>query len=44
MADKINHGDVIVLRYEGPKGGPGMRQMLAPTSALMARDSAKRWG
>ena len=37
MADKINHGDVIVLRYEGPKGGPGMREMLAPTSALIGK-------
>lgn len=31
---KINKGDVIVIRYEGPKGGPGMREMLTPTSAL----------
>ncbi len=31
---KIQKGDVIVIRYEGPKGGPGMREMLAPTSAL----------
>ena len=31
---KINPGDVIVIRYEGPKGGPGMREMLNPTSAL----------
>ncbi len=37
MADEINHGDVIVLRYEGPKGGPGMREMLAPTSALIGK-------
>lgn len=34
MGGKINKGDVIVIRYEGPKGGPGMREMLAPTSAL----------
>lgn len=32
---KINHGDVVVIRYEGPKGGPGMREMLNPTSAIM---------
>ncbi len=32
---KINPGDVIVVRYEGPKGGPGMREMLAPTSAII---------
>lgn len=31
---KINKGDVIVIRYEGPKGGPGMREMLTPTSAI----------
>jgi dihydroxy-acid dehydratase len=37
MADKISHGDVVVLRYEGPKGGPGMREMLAPTSALIGK-------
>jgi dihydroxy-acid dehydratase len=34
MTGKINHGDVIVIRYEGPKGGPGMREMLAITGAL----------
>ena len=34
MDGKINKGDVIVIRYEGPKGGPGMREMLSPTSAL----------
>ena len=33
-AKKINAGDVVVIRYEGPKGGPGMREMLNPTSAL----------
>jgi dihydroxy-acid dehydratase len=35
LAGKINPGDVIVIRYEGPKGGPGMREMLAPTSAII---------
>ncbi|HQL90468.1 MAG TPA: dihydroxy-acid dehydratase [Syntrophales bacterium] len=34
LGGKIKSGDVIVIRYEGPKGGPGMREMLAPTSAL----------
>jgi dihydroxy-acid dehydratase len=34
-AGKINSGDVVVIRYEGPKGGPGMREMLNPTSAIM---------
>jgi dihydroxy-acid dehydratase len=32
---KINAGDVVVIRYEGPKGGPGMREMLNPTSAII---------
>ena len=35
LNNKINEGDVIVIRYEGPKGGPGMREMLKPTSAIM---------
>jgi dihydroxy-acid dehydratase len=35
LADRIRAGDVIVIRYEGPKGGPGMREMLAPTSAII---------
>ena len=34
MAGQINKGEVIVIRYEGPKGGPGMREMLTPTSAI----------
>ena len=37
LNDKIIEGDVIVIRYEGPKGGPGMREMLAPTSAVMGK-------
>ena len=36
-AGKIVSGDVVVIRYEGPKGGPGMREMLNPTSAIMGR-------
>jgi dihydroxy-acid dehydratase len=35
--DLIKEGDVIVIRYEGPKGGPGMREMLAPTSLLVGK-------
>ena len=35
LSNLINEGDVIVIRYEGPKGGPGMREMLKPTSAIM---------
>ena len=37
MAQKIKDGDVVIIRYEGPKGGPGMREMLAPTSALVGQ-------
>jgi dihydroxy-acid dehydratase len=37
----VKAGDVLVIRYEGPKGGPGMREMLAPTSAVMGRGLAK---
>ena len=36
-AGQINDGDVVVIRYEGPKGGPGMREMLTPTSAIQGR-------
>jgi len=37
LGDRIRPGDVIVIRYEGPKGGPGMREMLSPTSALIGK-------
>jgi dihydroxy-acid dehydratase len=37
MANRIKPGDVVVIRYEGPKGGPGMQEMLAPTSALIGQ-------
>ena len=37
MAQQIKAGDVMVIRYEGPQGGPGMREMLAPTSALVGQ-------
>jgi dihydroxy-acid dehydratase len=37
MDDRIRPGDVIVIRYEGPKGGPGMREMLSPTSAIIGK-------
>jgi dihydroxy-acid dehydratase len=37
MARRIKPGDVLVIRYEGPKGGPGMQEMLAPTSALIGQ-------
>jgi dihydroxy-acid dehydratase len=41
MDAKIKKGDVIVVRYEGPKGGPGMREMLSPTSALAGMEMDK---
>ena len=37
----VKKGDVIVIRYEGPKGGPGMREMLSPTSAVMGKGLGK---
>ncbi|MEC9415667.1 MAG: dihydroxy-acid dehydratase [Pseudomonadota bacterium] len=37
MADEIQKGDVIIIRYEGPKGGPGMREMLSPTGAIVGK-------
>jgi dihydroxy-acid dehydratase len=37
MGDRIRAGDVLVIRYEGPKGGPGMREMLSPTSAIIGK-------
>src|SRR5207302_6425196 len=37
----VKSGDVIVIRYEGPKGGPGMREMLSPTSAIMGKGLGK---
>ncbi len=41
LEGKIQKGDVIVIRYEGPRGGPGMREMLSPTSAVMGRGLGK---
>jgi dihydroxyacid dehydratase/phosphogluconate dehydratase len=40
--DKIKAGEVIIIRYEGPKGGPGMREMLAPTSLLVGKGLGKK--
>jgi dihydroxy-acid dehydratase len=37
LGDRIKAGDVLIIRYEGPKGGPGMREMLAPTSAIIGK-------
>jgi dihydroxy-acid dehydratase len=41
LSGKVKSGDVVVIRYEGPKGGPGMREMLSPTSAIMGRGLGK---
>ena len=41
LAGKVVKGDVVVIRYEGPRGGPGMREMLAPTSAIMGEGLGK---
>ena len=42
MNNKIKKGEVIVIRYEGPKGGPGMREMLSPTSAIVGKGLANK--
>lgn len=41
LSGKVKKGDVVVIRYEGPRGGPGMREMLSPTSAIMGRGLGK---
>jgi dihydroxy-acid dehydratase len=41
LDDTVKRGDVIVIRYEGPRGGPGMREMLSPTSAIMGKGLGK---
>ena len=38
---RVKKGHVVVIRYEGPKGGPGMREMLSPTSAIMGKGLGK---
>ena len=42
LEKRINEGEVVVIRYEGPKGGPGMREMLSPTSAIVGMGLAKK--
>ena len=44
MADRIRAGDVLVIRYEGPKGGPGMREMLSPTAAIIGKGLGDKVG
>jgi len=41
LEDKVKPGDVVVIRYEGPRGGPGMREMLSPTGAIMGKGLGK---
>ncbi len=41
LTGKVKAGDVVVIRYEGPKGGPGMREMLSPTGAIMGKGLGK---
>jgi dihydroxy-acid dehydratase len=41
LGGKVRPGDVVVIRYEGPKGGPGMREMLSPTGAIMGKGLGK---
>src|SRR5690606_23408980 len=42
LGDEVKAGDVVVIRYEGPKGGPGMQEMLYPTSYLKSKGLGKR--
>jgi dihydroxy-acid dehydratase len=44
LGDDVAEGDVIVIRYEGPRGGPGMREMLAPTSAIIGKGLGDKVG
>ena len=44
LDDRVTAGDVVVIRYEGPKGGPGMREMLAPTSAIIGKGLGDKVG
>jgi dihydroxy-acid dehydratase len=44
LDDRIEAGDVLVIRYEGPRGGPGMREMLAPTSAIIGKGLGDKVG
>ncbi|MGI9307164.1 MAG: dihydroxy-acid dehydratase [Gammaproteobacteria bacterium] len=44
LSGKINAGDVLVIRWEGPKGGPGMREMLAPTAAIIGQGLGDKVG
>jgi dihydroxy-acid dehydratase len=44
LTDRIKPGDVVVIRYEGPKGGPGMREMLSPTSAIIGKGMGESVG
>lgn len=41
LADKVKSGDIVIVRYEGPKGGPGMQEMLYPTSYIKSKGLGK---
>ncbi|MFP3656555.1 dihydroxy-acid dehydratase, partial [Burkholderia sp. SIMBA_052] len=41
LADEVKEGDIVIIRYEGPKGGPGMQEMLYPTSYLKSKGLGK---
>ena len=41
LADEVKAGDIVIVRYEGPKGGPGMQEMLYPTSYIKSRAWAR---
>jgi dihydroxy-acid dehydratase len=42
LKHRIVPGDIVVIRYEGPKGGPGMREMLSPTSAIIGATASRQ--
>ena len=42
LGNKVKSGDVVVIRYEGPRGGPGMQEMLSPTSAIMGMELGEK--
>jgi dihydroxy-acid dehydratase len=42
LGNKVKSGDVVVVRYEGPRGGPGMQEMLSPTSAIMGMELGEK--
>ena len=43
LGDEVKAGDVVLITYEGPKGGPGMQEMLYPTSYIKSKKLGKAW-